>query len=201
MHKLRPSRTDRTTRKLGQHLLVDNRILGRIIQAAEISQQESVCEIGTGLGILTAELCRVARSVISFELDRKMFDTSSASLLGRFPNLEMINSDAFRNTGVSFDVFVSNLPYSRSRDSIEWLASKSFKRAVIMVQSEFAAKLLAQQGQKDYRSISAVAGYCFKIERLFDVPRSSFRPPPSVESVVIRLTSVRALDSQTIKTL
>lgn len=89
------------------------------------------------------------------------------------------------------DVFASNLPYSRSRTVVEQLASSRFGRCVIMVQKEFASKLLAKTAAEyahcDRRAISIVAQYCFEMRVVMDVPASCFAPPPRVDSVVLRL--------------
>ena len=189
------------THRLGQHILTDKRILSLIVSAADISLRETVCEVGAGLGNLTNELCRVSKRVISYEVDEKIFKVASKSL-SKCDNVELFNNDAFKAERREFDVFVSNLPYSRSRDAIEWLAtSKMFNRAIIMVQSEFAQKLVASPGSKEYRSVSALSQYCFRQTRLFDVPRSSFLPEPKVDSTVIKLEPVRMLDVNRVKAL
>jgi len=100
-----------------------------------------------------------------------------------------------------FDVFASNLPYSRSRDAIEWLAVQKFSRAIVMVQEEFADKLVAKPGDKNYRAISALATHCFAIEKLFSVRRESFEPQPKVESAVIRIIPVYTVPKQTVTNL
>ncbi|HJS82700.1 MAG TPA: rRNA adenine N-6-methyltransferase family protein, partial [Nitrososphaera sp.] len=166
-------------------MLVDNKVLEKIIGAAEISKGETVCEAGTGLGILTAELCKRAGKVISFEVDKRLLE--KAKKLLRYENLELVSSDPFKIGTLDFEVFVSNLPYSRSRDAIEWLATQKFDRGIIMVQREFAEKLVASPGEKDYRAISALAGHCFKISQVISVGRKSFSPQPEVESVVLKI--------------
>lgn len=180
-------------------MLVDARVLGKIIDAARISKNETVLEAGTGRGILTAELCKVARHVVSYEVDRKLYQQAQERL--QFQNLELANADLFKTTGLRFDVFVSNLPYSRSRDAFEWLAVQKFNRAIVMVQEEFADKLAARPGSKNYRAISALAAHCFAIERLFSVGRQSFQPQPKVESVVIRIVPTNTVTKETIKNL
>jgi 16S rRNA (adenine1518-N6/adenine1519-N6)-dimethyltransferase len=184
---------------LGQHMLVDRQVLRRIVNAAKICEGETVLEAGTGQGILAAELCKMARQVVSYEVDRKLYQQAQEHL--QFQNLELVNADLFKITGPRFDVFVSNLPYSRSRDAFEWLAAQKFGRAVVMVQEEFADKLTARPGDKNYRAISALAAYCFSIEKLFSVGRQSFEPRPKVESVVIRIIPVNSVRKETIKAL
>jgi 16S rRNA (adenine1518-N6/adenine1519-N6)-dimethyltransferase len=181
---------------LGQHFLADKAILGKIIDAASIQDNESVCEAGTGNGVLTAELCKKAAKVCSYEIDKKLFENMQKTLL--FPNLVLENKDLFK-TEQKFDVFVSNLPYSRSRDAFEWLATRRFDRAVIMVQKEFADKLFALPGDDNYRAITVVCALCFDIKRLFKVGRNSFNPPPSVESEVLHLVCKQVLEPDFVK--
>ncbi|MGH9991949.1 MAG: ribosomal RNA small subunit methyltransferase A [Nitrososphaera sp.] len=184
---------------LGQHMLVDPDVLSETIQAAKIGGNETVCEGGTGHGIVTAELCKRAKSVISYEVDAGLYQRAREHL--RYPNLHLVNADLFRTTNLHFDTFVSNLPYSRSRDAFEWLATQKFNRAIVMVQREFGAKLAAKPGTKKYRAISALATYCFRIEELFAVGRSSFEPRPMVDSVVLRVLPARSIPKEAVASL
>lgn len=173
-------------RLLGQHMLKDAKVLEKLIEVAGISQNETVYEAGTGEGTLTTELCKRAKSVVSFEVDHDLFKKSSR-LISTFPNLKLINADVFTFPVCMFDVFISNLPYSRSRDALQWLALQKFTRAILTVQKEFADKLQARPGDENYRSITVLTQHCFIIEQLFHVPKRSFDPNPSVESTVIGL--------------
>jgi 16S rRNA (adenine1518-N6/adenine1519-N6)-dimethyltransferase len=98
-----------------------------------------------------------------------------------------VNADIFKIDNLDFDVFVSNLPYSKSKDAFSWLPFQKFDRAIVMVQKEFAAKLQASPGEKNYRAISVVTQHCFNIQSLFNVDRKAFDPEPSIESEVIRV--------------
>lgn len=184
-------------RRLGQHMLVNHRVLQTIIDAAALRKTETACEAGTGLGTLTSELCIRAGKVISFEVDRSLYEKSRNEL--DFANLEIVHGDIFRTRDLEFDVFVSNLPYSRSRDAIEWLAVQKFSRAVVMVQKEFAEKLFAPAGSKDYRAVSALASYCFEISSVASVGRESFSPPPRVDSVVLKILPRKRISKDTVK--
>jgi 16S rRNA (adenine1518-N6/adenine1519-N6)-dimethyltransferase len=117
----------------------------------------------------------------------------------KIPNLELVNRDLFREKDIEFDVFVSNLPYSKSRDAFEWLAARKFDRAIVMVQKEFAEKLLAKPGEKNYRAITAIASYCFAMEPLLDVGADAFEPRPKVASTVLKVTSVNIAAGQQIR--
>lgn len=191
------------TRALGQHMLVDRRILDKIISAAHISKEEVVLEVGTGEGALTAELCKYAKQVISYEIDIKLYRKAQGQQLSsQFKNLELINADLFKTKDSHvFDVLVSNLPYSRSRDAIEWLSTQEFDRAILMVQEEFADKLAARPGSKNYRAISALTAHCFAIEKLFKVRRESFKPQPKVESLIIRITPISLVTREVIRNI
>ena len=101
--------------------------------------------------------------------------------LSGFSNLYLVHSDIFKISNIEFHVFVSNLPYSRSKDAIKWLALRKFRKAVIMLQKEFVDKLQAKSGEPNYRLISVI-GHCFRIDILFDVSRTSFFPQPQVDS-------------------
>ena len=174
-------------RDFGQHYLADKRILREIVKTSQINSEEIVCEAGTGKGILTQELCKHAKKVISFEIDKLLYLEALKSF-SHIPNLLLINTDIFKNNDFEFDVFVSNLPYSRSKDAIVWLAFKKFSRAVVMLQEEFVNKLQAKPGETNYRFISVVSQYCFTIENLLDVNRTSFWPQPQIDSQLVRLT-------------
>jgi 16S rRNA (adenine1518-N6/adenine1519-N6)-dimethyltransferase len=183
-------------------MLVDRRILAKITSAAYIGKDEIVLEAGTGQGILTAELCKYAKQVISYEIDIKLYRKVQEQLLSQFKNLELVNADLFKTKDPHFfDVFISNLPYSRSRDAIEWLSTQEFDRAILMVQEEFADKLAARPGSKNYRAISALAAHCFAIEKLFKVRRESFEPQPKVESSIIRIIPVNAITREGIRNI
>ena len=180
-------------------MLVDRHVVAKIINAAELCENEEVLEVGTGKGVLTQELCKVARHVSSYEVDKKLYLETKERL--PFLNLELINKDPFKLNESQFDVFVSNLPYSRSRDAFQWLATQKFDRAIMMVQEEFADKLTARPGSNNYRAISALASYCFTIEKLFIVDRHSFRPRPKVVSIVLRITHANTVTKETVKAL
>ena len=98
-----------------------------------------------------------------------------------------MNLDLFKLYSLPFDVFVSNLPYSRSKEAFQWLSLQKFNRAIIMIQKEFADKLQSSPGQENYRAITAIIQYCFTIKSLFTVHKKSFDPEPVVTSTVIQL--------------
>jgi 16S rRNA (adenine1518-N6/adenine1519-N6)-dimethyltransferase len=183
-------------------MLVDRRVLDKIVSAAYIGKDQIVLEAGTGQGILTAELCKYAKQVISYEVDIKLYRKVQQQLMSQFKNLQLANADLFKTKDPHFfDVFVSNLPYSRSRDAVEWLSTQKFDRAILMVQEEFADKLVARPGSKNYRAISALAAHCFDIEKLFKVRRESFEPQPKVESSIIRIIPINTITRDVVRNI
>lgn len=173
---------------LGQHTLTDLAVMKQIIREANLTGTEKVLEIGAGEGDLTSELCRNADQVTSLEIDRAKFEFTRLKL-AKCKNLLLLNVNPFSSNSMSFefDVCVSNIPYSRSKEIILWLSNQKFNRAVIMVQKEFARKLSSTPGTKSYRAISVICEYCFIVKELFEVSSTSFSPPPAVSSQVIKL--------------
>ncbi|MCH1549067.1 MAG: ribose ABC transporter permease, partial [Nitrosopumilus sp.] len=105
------------------------------------------------------------------------------------------SGDGFNQKDV-FSIFVSNLPYSKSKDAIEWLAQNSFSHGVIMVQKEFAEKLLATS--KNRRAVSIIATYTLEIEKISVVGKNNFSPPPKVDSVILKISKKTTMDKKLI---
>ena len=179
-------------------MLVDSSALNKILDCAEIGKKDVVFEVGTGNGILTAELCKRANKVVSCEVDGELIRKARKSL-SKYSNLVLVNGDGFK-TDYDFNLFVSNLPYSKSRTAIEWLAERDFDRAVVMVQKEFAEKILAKCGN-NYRAVSALVQYCFGIEQIMYVGKNSFYPQPKVDSVLLKIIKKQKVSKNTIRSL
>ncbi|MGI0069716.1 MAG: ribosomal RNA small subunit methyltransferase A, partial [Nitrosopumilaceae archaeon] len=153
-------------RSLGQHFLVSNSIAKSIVDFARLTKDDVVLEVGTGRGILTPYLCEKAKKVISVEKDSNLY-LEAKEKFSKISNLVLEHGDAFK-MNFDFTVFVSNLPYSESRNSIEWLVQRKFSHAIMMVQKEFAQKLLAKEGTAR-RAVGVLASYCMKIDKLLEV--------------------------------
>ena len=182
---------------LGQHFLNSKSIAEFIVKEARISETDVVFEIGTGLGILTPLLCKNAHKVISVDADENLIKKAKSKFL-EFDNLVLKSGDGFKKRDI-FSIFVSNLPYSKSKDAIEWLAENSFSHGVIMVQKEFAEKLLATS--KNRRAISIIATHAFDIEKISDVGKNNFSPPPKVDSVILKISKKTTMDKKLILTI
>ena len=182
---------------LGQHFLNSKSIAEFIVKEARISKTDVVFEIGTGLGILTALLCKNAQKVISIDADENLIKKAKSKFT-QFNNLILKSGDGFKQKD-EFSIFVSNLPYSKSKDAIEWLAQNSFSHGVIMVQKEFAEKLVATS--KNRRSISIIATYAFNIEKISNVGKNNFSPPPKIDSVILKISKKTIMDKKLVSTI
>ena len=179
---------------LGQHFLNSKSIAEFIVNEAQISKTDVVFEIGTGLGMLTPLLCKKAQKVISVDADERLIKKAKFEF-SALHNLVLESGDGFKKKH-DFTIFVSNLPYSRSKDAVEWLAQNSFSHGIIMVQKEFAEKLLAQS--KNRRSISIIATHAFDITKISDVGKNNFSPPPKVDSVILKISKKIDMDKKLI---
>lgn len=182
-----------TNKALGQHWLQDRLILSEIADAADIREDDTVLEIGPGLGTLTSELLRRAKNVIAVEFDPDL----ARKLPGQFPgtNLEVIQQDI-----LSYDlsrlpkgyVVVANVPYYITSKIVQKLMTADNKPriAVLLVQKEVAERIAARPGDM---SILAISAQVFADASLdIEVPREFFTPPPKVDSQVVVLTTFDA---------
>jgi len=186
----------RKRQRLGQHFLTSETVAKKIVSAASITQNDLVLEIGTGRGILLPHLCKNAKKVISIESDAKLYESAKNQF--SMPNLILRHGDGFK-TRTNFTTFVSNLPYSKSREAFEWLIQKKYSKAVVMVQKEFYKKLIATGN--DRKAISVLVNYSTEIEKIMNVDKSNFSPPPKVNSVVLRLNRKKTISKELIRTV
>ena len=182
-------------KKYGQNFLTSTLIAKFIGSASKITKNDIVYEIGTGKGILTPILCKYAKHVITVEIDMKLY-SSAVQRFSEIPNLTLKNGDGFKSTE-KFDIFVSNLPYSKSRIATQWLLQKKFSHAIIMVQDDFAEKLLATK--KDKRAISVLSQYGFDMKVIKKVKNTNFYPKPIVNSVILQIKQNHILSKKLIQ--
>ncbi len=173
----------RKRKRLGQHFLASENVAKSIVSAAKLTKNDIVLEIGTGRGILVPLLCNKAKKVISIEYDKQLYEDAIRNF-ANISNLTLKHGNGFK-TNEKFSVFVSNLPYSQSRKAIEWLIQKNYSKAVIMVQEDFAKKLL---NNENHKAISVLVNYATDIVPILNVKKTNFFPQPKVNSTVIKLT-------------
>ncbi len=189
--------TSRRRHALGQHFLVSEEAIERIIESAALRKTDVVFEIGTGSGALTDKIAHHVLKVISYEKDHDLL-VAARKRLSDLNNVVLIEGDAFApfQAVIPFDVCITSLPYSRSLDFIKWLAPKSgtFRRATTVVQLDFARKLMALPTNQDYRAVSVIAQIAFRMQEITVLNRASFQPPPKVDSVIINFETNDSLN-------
>lgn len=181
-------------KSLGQHFIWDEKTLIRITDAAELKENETVLEIGAGFGNLTKHIIARVRKVFAVEIDKKLIDLTSEYIRNN-EKVELICADILKIDWTRFFggekkiVVVGNIPYYITSPIIEKLIEyrKNIDRAVLLVQKELAERIASTEGTKRYSSISVFCQTFSKVELLFVVPASKFKPKPKVDSRLIRL--------------
>lgn len=197
----------RLRKKWGQNFLVDENIINKIINTAGIGQEDTVLEIGPGIGTLTAILARKAKRVLAVEIDGRLIAVLKETL-AECDNVEVIYADAldlnYRELLVGRGPvrLVANLPYNAATPLLyRWLKDSEppFRGLVCMMQKEVAERITAAPGVRDYGSLSVVCQYAAKVRLAFTVPSTVFFPRPEVISAVVTMQPYprRALDPAT----
>ncbi|WP_094227010.1 16S rRNA (adenine(1518)-N(6)/adenine(1519)-N(6))-dimethyltransferase RsmA [Methanolobus psychrotolerans] len=169
-----------------QHFLIDERVLDRIVEAANIKPDETILEIGAGIGNLTERLIEKAAHVIAIERDTELVDVLK-DRLGHSEKLTIIHADVLDVDFPPFDKVVSNLPYSISSEITFKLFKYDFKLGILMYQYEFAQRLVAHANSEDYSRLSVNANYFADTSIIMKIPRGAFSPPPEVLSAVVEI--------------
>ncbi len=185
-------------KRYGQNFLIDTSVLERIIDAAQITKEDCVLEIGPGIGTMTQYLAESAREVVAVEIDKSLIPILQDTLAA-YDNVTVINEDILKvdirkiaeekNGGRPIKV-VANLPYYITTPIIMGLFESHvpLKSITIMVQKEVADRMQVGPGTKDYGALSLAVQYYAKPEIVANVPPNCFIPRPNVGSAVIRLT-------------
>ncbi|MFT5873957.1 MAG: 16S rRNA (adenine1518-N6/adenine1519-N6)-dimethyltransferase [Clostridium sp.] len=183
---------------LGQNFLIDDSVLGDVVDGADVNKEDFIIEIGPGFGTLTRALLKRAKKVCAIELDEKLFPILEEELK-EFDNFELIHKDALK---VDFNELigdeksvklVANLPYYLTTPIIVNLLTKgyNFKSLTIMIQKEVGVRIDSEPNCKAYGAFSILVQYYCDTEILRLVPASAFLPQPKVESIVIRLDKLK----------
>ena len=185
-----------TKHSLGQNFLVNNRVIEKIMDLAELAPDERVLEVGPGIGTLTLALLSEAGRVVSVEMDRELEPVLSAHAAAH-PNFAYIMGDALRvpaekiaeAAGGEPTALVSNLPYNVAATIILafFQTMPALRRAVVMVQAEVADRICAGPGSRTYGAYTAKLALLARVTGRFEVGPGNFMPPPHVNSAVVRL--------------
>lgn len=183
-----------TKKSLGQHFLIDDNVVGRILDLAALLPGTTVVEVGPGIGTLTLALCAVAEAVVAVERDTRLEPVLADTLSG-CANVRVLYADALDISASELSkpfgspsAFVANLPYAVAATLVlrYFELLPQLLSAVVMVQAEVADRMLAEPGSKDYGAYTVKLRLLARPIGRFGVPRTCFLPPPRVDSTVVR---------------
>jgi len=178
----------------GQHILKNPLILNSIVEKAAIKSTDVVLEIGPGTGNLTMLMLEKAKNVVAIEIDPRMIGelTKRVHSSPHKHKFQLIQGDVLKTELPFFDLCVANIPYQISSPLVfKLLAHRpSFRCAVLMFQREFAMRLVAKPGNEYYCRLSANVRLLAKVDHLMKVAKTNFKPPPKVESSVVRIEPI-----------
>ncbi|MDD5560504.1 MAG: 16S rRNA (adenine(1518)-N(6)/adenine(1519)-N(6))-dimethyltransferase RsmA [Candidatus Omnitrophica bacterium] len=184
-------------KSLGQNFLLDKNIQGKIISACGLTKEDIVLEIGSGMGNLTKYLAMNAKRVYALELDRRLFPQLEREL-NVFPNCRILKCDILKFDIGKFlkkeqvdqkIIVIGNIPYYISSPIIEHLIlhRADIDAAFMTVQKEFARRVNAGAGSKEYGSFSCFVQYFALTKVIFEIKKGSFCPSPKVDSCFLSL--------------
>ncbi|MCR4697587.1 MAG: 16S rRNA (adenine(1518)-N(6)/adenine(1519)-N(6))-dimethyltransferase RsmA [Lachnospiraceae bacterium] len=183
-------------KRYGQNFLVDSNVLNKIVESAGITKEDTVLEIGPGIGSLTQYLCESAKNVICVEIDTKMIPVLEDTL-SEYENVRVINEDILKvdidslikESGADKIKVVANLPYYITTPIIMGLLEKeaNIDSITVMIQKEVALRMQEGPGSKDYGALSLAVAFYSDANIKMTVSPNCFIPRPNVDSAVIRL--------------
>lgn len=187
-------------KRYGQNFLIDSNILEKIVKSAEITKDDTVLEIGPGIGTLTQHIANAAGKVICVEIDTKMIPVLEYTL-SEFDNVTVINQDILKadikgilaEHGAESAKVVANLPYYITTPIIMELLEKDLpiESITVMIQKEVAERMQVGPGSKDYGALSLAVAFYSNAEVKMTVSPNCFIPRPNVDSAVIRLDKLK----------
>ena len=185
-------------KKFGQNFLIDAHVLDKIVDAAGVTKEDVVLEIGPGIGTMTQVLCERAKEVIAVEIDKNLIPILREDTCREYDNLTIINDDILktdvdalvRERGGRPLKVVANLPYYITTPIVMGLLERHIPvvNITVMVQREVAERMQAGPGSKDYGALSLAVQYYADTYIAAYVPQNCFMPRPNVGSAVIRLS-------------
>lgn len=166
--------------------MVDSQVFQKMAHYASLDCDDTVLEIGAGLGFLTRFLSEKCKEVLAVEVDTRLARILREQLRDT-SNVRIIEGDVFKASVPSFNKVVSIPPYHVSSRLLLWLFGTDFDRAILIFQKEFANRLVASVGTEDYGWLTVLTDYHAEAETLDYVPKWTFYPQPKIDSVIVRL--------------
>lgn len=173
-------------RLMGQNFMVESSVFKSLGKHASLGQNDVVLDIGAGLGFLTRFLASKCQTVLAIEADSKLVGVLREQLKG-ISNIEIFKGNVLKAQLPTFNKIVSIPPYQISSHLLQWLFKKHPDCAVLILQKEFANRLVSPVGSEDYGWLTVLAYYHMEIEFFDEVPKWMFYPQPKVDSVIVRL--------------
>lgn len=173
-------------RRLGQNFTISPEILRLLIEKSSLTKDDIVLEVGAGFGFLTQLLSRKCKKVIAVEIDPQLVDYLKKQF-SSIDNVVLIEGDVLNVSLPFFNKIVSAPPYSISSPLLFHLLEKKFDLAILILQKEFAERLGARVGTKDYGRLTVMINYRANVDLLNIVSRKMFYPPPDVDSMMLCL--------------
>lgn len=187
-------------KNLGQNFLIDDETVAGIVEAASVSKEDLIIEIGPGLGTLTKELLERAGKVICIELDKRMIEILE-DRFSMYDNFKVINEDVLKvnlkdiiqKEKIKNTKIVANLPYYITTPIIMKLLEDKLdiETITVMIQKEVADRLVTEPGTGDTGAITYAIHYYTNPKRILEVPNTSFIPSPKVNSTVVKLNILK----------
>ncbi len=173
-------------KRLGQNFMIDEDLLRLMVSHASVNKNDVVLEIGAGIGFLTTLLSQKCKQVIAVEVDPRLMRILRTELKD-LENVKLVQGDVLKVPIPSFNKVVSNPPFYVSSPILFWILEKEFDCAVLTFQKEFAERLVAPVGCREYGRLTVMTYYRADVELLDYVSKSMFYPPPDVDSYIVRL--------------
>ena len=180
-------------KSLGQNFIFDKNFLNKISELIASNANDTIIEVGPGLGTLTNYLSqKIYKKMILIEKDLRLIENLNNNFSSK--KIKIINDDAlnfdYQNKSIFDSIIVGNLPFNISVDLLYiWTKTKTWppkqKKMILMFQKEVANRIIAQPNNKSYGKLSVVIQSRYEINKLFDVPSSVFTPPPKVDGTML----------------
>jgi 16S rRNA (adenine1518-N6/adenine1519-N6)-dimethyltransferase len=174
-------------RLLGQNFMVESSVFPKLCEYACLGKEDVVLDAGAGFGFLTRFLADRCKAVVAVEIDPRVALVLREQIQD-YSNVTVVQGDVLKAVLPPFDKVVSIPPYYLSSRLVTWLLQRQPKCAVLILQKEFADKLVASVGSEEYGWLTVFAFHSDQVELLDTMPKTMFYPPPKVDSVIVRLT-------------
>jgi 16S rRNA (adenine1518-N6/adenine1519-N6)-dimethyltransferase len=185
-HEILRNNRIRPTKKKGQHFIVDPSVAERQVDYADLKPNDVVLEIGAGLGALTETIAHRGNKLVTVEIDQRLVRLLNPRFR-QMTNLSLIRANALSFTLQKVDKIISNIPYSISSQITFRILEFEFDVAILTYQIDFARRMVARPGSREYSRLSVNVYYRAEAEILDTISRDAFYPIPSVDSAIVKL--------------